>query len=254
MRVGSLFSGIGGLDLGLERAGMRIVWQCEIDSYCRQVLRKHWPYIPCYEDVHKLEYAPAVDLICGGFPCQPVSIAGKRGGKTDERWLWPEMRRIVANHRPRWVVIENVRGIATRGLAEILEDLEALGYQGTPYLTSACAFGATHKRERVFVVANPLGRGTGLETHRDRRQEWGFSNTSAPAMVRQGNDALGAEGDAPRLEFPRWSSICGWDAPTPLVRRVDDGVPQRVDRVRALGNSVVPQVAEYIGRLIMESA
>ena len=130
LTVGSLFSGIGGFDLGLERAGMRVVWQVENDAYCRKVLAKHWPDVPCYEDIHDCgaHNLEEVDVICGGFPCQPVSVAGKQLAQDDERWLWPEFARLVGELRPRHVFVENVPGILVRGLGDVLGDLAALGY------------------------------------------------------------------------------------------------------------------------------
>jgi len=142
MRFGSLFAGIGGFDLGLERAGMECVWQVEIDPYCQKVLAKHWPQVKRYDDVrecgeHNLE---TVDLICGGFPCQPHSVAGKRRGAVDDRNLWPEYRRVLAELRPRWVLGENVPGIVTTMLDEVLSDLESEGYAATTIVLPAVAF------------------------------------------------------------------------------------------------------------------
>ena len=220
---GSLFAGIGGLDLGLERAGMRCRWQVEIDEYCLRVLAKHWPDVRRYGDVrdcgaHNLE---AVDLIAGGFPCQPHSVAGKRRGKEDDRDLWPEYLRLVAELRPRWVVGENVPGIVTTMLGEVLSDLEGEGYIAVALAVPAVAFGAPHQRERVFVVA--------------------YSGGARLAVGK----AEGQGGGVCAVERSGW-----WDI-EPGVGRVADGVPGRVDRVRALGNAVVPEVAEWIGRRIL---
>ena len=159
--VGSLFSGIGGLDLGFERAGFRIAWMCEKDQFCRRVLARHWPGIPIYEDVHDVsaKSVPGVDVLIGGFPCQPVSVAGKRRGHEDERWLWPEMLRLVRELRPRWVVAENVPGLRTLGADRVIEDLEESGYAVWPLVVGADDVGAPHRRKRVFLVAhrNSLG-------------------------------------------------------------------------------------------------
>jgi DNA (cytosine-5)-methyltransferase 1 len=157
--VGSLFSGIGGFDLGLERAGMTVRWQVEKDAWCRRVLAKHWPDVPRYEKVEDVgdELEP-VDLICGGFPCQPVSVAGHQKGTSDDRWLWPEFRRIVGILRPRYVLMENVPGLftANRGHAfgEILGDLADLGYDCEWTVLSAADVGAPHLRKRVWIVAD----------------------------------------------------------------------------------------------------
>jgi len=155
---GSLFSGVGGIDLGLERSGMEVVWQCERDPFCRQVLNKNWPGVPCYDDVRDVdEKAPKVDLICGGPPCQPVSHAGRRKGAEDERWLWPEFVRVIRAVRPRWVLVENVPGLlsidAGRLFGGVLRDLAESGYDADHDCISAAALGAPHIRDRVFIVA-----------------------------------------------------------------------------------------------------
>src|ERR1051326_5450146 len=179
LTVGSLFSGIRGLDLGLEGAGMRVVWQCEADPYCRAVLRKHWPAVPCYEDVHtipcrvrrgegsgKLSWVGSerlgeiepVDILAGGFPCQPVSLAGARRGAADERWLWPEFARLIRVLRPRYALMENVPGLLVGGgMAEVLGDLAACGYDAEWDCVAAAHVGAPHLRYRIFIVAYANG-------------------------------------------------------------------------------------------------
>ena len=169
LTIGSLFSGIGGLDLGLERAGMRVLWQVENNAYCNRVLEQHWPAVARYGDVrdvgrHNLE---PVDLICGGFPCQPHSLAGKRKGKEDERNLWPEYLRIVDELRPTWVLGENVPGIRTTILDDILDDLEGLGYATRTFDIPACAVGAPHLRHRFFIVAHAQHKRPSLAGRRD---------------------------------------------------------------------------------------
>ena len=155
MKVGSLFSGIGGLDLGFERAGFDIAWMCEKDLFCRSVLAHHWPGIPIYEDVHDLssESVPGVDVLIGGFPCQPFSVAGKQRGHEDERYLWPEAMRLVRELRPDWCCFENVPGIRAIGADRVCEDLESEGYSVWPLVVGADDVGAPHKRKRVFFVA-----------------------------------------------------------------------------------------------------
>jgi len=155
--VGSLFSGIGGFDLGLERAGFEIRWQVEIDPYCLRVLERHWPDVKRYGDIrevdpHELE---RVTLLAGGFPCQPVSVAGKRLGQDDPRWLWPEFARFVRALRPSFVLVENVPGLLIRGMGDVLGDLAACGYDAEWQVLPDGAFGAPHLRERVFLVAYP---------------------------------------------------------------------------------------------------
>ena len=157
MNVLDLFSGIGGFSLGLERAGMRTEAFCELDPYCRRVLAKHWPGVPIHDDIRQLDgsqYTGTVDVVCGGYPCQPFSTAGKQQGDADPRHLWPEMRRIIRECRPRWVVAENVRGHVRLGFDTVAAQLEDDGFTVWPVLVPACAVGAPHKRERLWIVAN----------------------------------------------------------------------------------------------------
>jgi len=213
---------------------MSVKWQVEIDPYCRKVLAKHWPDVECFEDVREVgahNLAP-VDLICGGFPCQPVSCAGQRKGTDDERWLWPEFYRLICELRPRWVLGENVPGLlsidAGRVFGGILRDLASCGYDAEWDCIPAAAVGAPHRRDRVFVVAN--------------------------ATLQPGDTSDGQGGRAGRFAFGGCNSFDGCAWPTePDVGRVADGVPARVDRLKGLGNAVVPQVAEWLGRRIVEA-
>ena len=278
MKVGSLFSGIGGLELGLERAGMEVVWQVEVEEWCRRVLARHFPNAVRYGDVrtchgghvadaecgglqaHGAEHelrstgeevavsgryclAP-VDLICGGFPCQPVSHAGKRRGASDERWLWPEFRRIVCEVRPRWVVVENVPVLLSiesgRLFGGILADLAALGFDVEWDCIGAADLGAPHLRKRVFIVAHAQDDGQ----PRSWRTRAGWARpTDSGEWSTQCRLGIAAHGLRGGLDCGGWE--CG-------VPRVAKGQKDRVARLRGLGNAVVPQVAEYIGRLIME--
>lgn len=156
MTFGSLFAGIGGMDLGLDRAGMVCRWQVEIDPFCRTILEKHWPGVPKYGDIRQLSGSEleTVDLICGGYPCQPFSQAGKRGGAEDPRHLWPEFARLLRILGPRWVLLENVSGHLSLGFGEVLRDLAGLGYDAEWTCLRASDFGASHLRKRVFVVAH----------------------------------------------------------------------------------------------------
>jgi DNA (cytosine-5)-methyltransferase 1 len=236
VNVLSLFSGIGGLDLGLQRAGMTIAGQVEIDPWCRSILARHWPEVPRHDDVRTCAEwwggRPVPDLVAGGFPCQPSSQAGRRLAQADPRWLWPLMASTVARLRPQWVVIENVPGLRTRGLADVVRDLRRLGYLAAPGTISACEMGAPHPRKRLFILAHAEGTRC-----RARRRERGDADPLARARQ-----------DRPRPDRRSW-----W-ADEPRVGRVVYGLPDRVDRIRGLGNAVVPQVAEHIGRLIMEAA
>lgn len=226
MRVGSLFSGIGGMDLGLEQAGMRIVRQSEIDPYARAVLRKQWPHAKLYGDLcnlgkHNLE---PVDLICGGFPCQDISNAGNRRGiEGPHSGLWKEFARIIKELKPPWALIENVSALRSRGLEVVLQDLSASGYDAEWDCIPAAAVGAPHQRDRLFILAYPVrSRFQGAYGPEGRE----YLRPIAPALRRQ------------------------WDT-EPLLDRVANGIPKRVDRLRCLGNAVVPQVAETVGRMIM---
>lgn len=153
--IGSLFSGIGGLELGLERAtGARTIWQVEADPFCLRVLKRHWPHATRYDDVCTASALPFVDVMCGGFPCQDISVAGRGAGIDGTRsGLWREFARLVGEVRPRVVVVENVAALASRGLARVLRDLAALGYVGSWEVVSAASVGAPHLRRRLFVVA-----------------------------------------------------------------------------------------------------
>ncbi|MFD9734303.1 DNA cytosine methyltransferase [Umezawaea sp. NPDC059074] len=228
VNVVELFAGIGGLGLGLERAGMTVVGQVEINPFCQQVLAQHWPEAPRHDDVRTAttwwhsQPRPAVDLVAGGFPCQPASEAGPRLGTSDPRWLWPAMADVVADLRPRWVLWENVPGLLTRGLDIVHADLVRLGYRHRVGWASACAVAAPHARKRLFGVAH---------TDTPRRTEG--------SGLRQAR--------TPPVRTRRWPA-------EPDVGRVAHGLPDRVDRVAALGNAVVPHLAEHLGHLITATA
>jgi DNA (cytosine-5)-methyltransferase 1 len=339
---GSLFAGIGGIDLGLERAGWTGRWQVEWDEWCQRVLAKHWPDVPRVGDIRDAHavswhegravahpddghgdeigsvraggYRPEcsgclepVDLIAGGFPCQPFSNAGKRLGKEDDRWLWPEFARVIGELRPRYVLVENVPGLLAGhgGMGAVLGDLAALGYDAEWDSIPASAVGAPHLRYRVWIVAyarnggrppveyagsgsstdrggqgdlvevgtvgtlayaRGLGRGretalgppglagvrqgqAGAQPHgagagaRDVPDPFGKRGRGGPAWIEDAEDA-GQRPEGPRVGY--------WYV-EPDVGRVAHGVSARVDRLRGLGNAVVPQVVEAIGRRILES-
>lgn len=175
MKVGSLFTGIGGFDLGLERAGMEIVWQVEIDKFCNKVLEKHWPNVKRYGDIKNVgrEFEP-VDLICGGPPCQPASCAGKRRGTEDDRWLWDETLRVTSIIKPKWCLFENPTGILSlQGgvpFENVLLKLESQGYAVQTFIIPACALNAPHRRDRVWIVACNA-TGNGLDRGTDHKRE-----------------------------------------------------------------------------------
>ncbi len=236
LTVGSLFAGIGGFDLGFERAGFTIRWQVEIDPWARAVLAKHWPTVPKYPDVrevgaHSLE---PVAVLCGGFHCQDISLAGKGAGIEGQRsGLWAEYARLIGELRPRYVVVENVAALRTRGLDRVLGDLAACGYDAEWDCIPAAAVGAPHRRDRLWLVAYPHQQRTQVPPGRGH----------AAVQVFGGGDAAGSLGD--------WSD---WWAAEPNVGRVVDGLPQRVDRLRGLGNAIVPQIAKWIARRILTHA
>lgn len=237
LTYGSLFAGIGGMDLGLDRAGMTCRWQVELDPYCRRVLAKHWPDVPKYEDVRDVGASnlEPVDVIAGGFPCQDISYAGDGAGIDGARsGLWFEYARIIRELRPRVVLVENVPALLTRGLDRVLGDLATIGYDAEWDCIPAAFIGANHLRDRIFVVAYSERRGL------ERLQDTGGARACWPHSAEQLEGLLEMEG---RLAVPAGSS-----------GGVHDGLPDRVDRLRGLGNAVAPPVAEYLGRLILEHA
>lgn len=333
LTVGSLFAGIGGFDLGFERAGFEIKWQVEIDPFCRAVLAKHWPQVRRYEDVrtthvadadrqrrqqvsgrthgdetpyegrassHDLESAgdgegrgaglrapcagclPAVDVLCGGFPCQPHSLAGRRAASADERDLWPEFARLIRELRPRWVVAENVPGLLSsesgRFFGTVLGDLAACGYDAEWDCLPASAFGAPHRRDRVWLVAYPSERRQSIlrkssgscgqpqcrrEDVADTDESRSQGRLSAGVCECASEWSIGPSGASARIFTDSNGSSLGWPAESrgechqwesePLVGRVAHGIPARVHRLRGLGNAIVPQIAQWIAERIKEA-
>ena len=263
MKVLDLFSGIGGFSLGLERAGMKTVAFCEIEPFCRRVLAKHWPGVPIYDDVRTLTAQRlaadgiSVDVICGGFPCQDISTAGNGAGLAGERsGLWREYARLIGEVRPRFVFVENVAALLARGLGDVLGDLAALGYDAEWHCIPAAAIGAPHRRDRVWIVAH---------TPRQRcEKEGGLRRYQSTQWVAGGGETV-PDPDGEGVERQRDlssrigaelanASNGGWWSVEPDVGRVAHGIPDRVDRTSALGNAVVPQIPELIGRAIMSAA
>ncbi len=230
LTVLDLFSGIGGFSLGLERTGgFKTIGFVEIDPYCRAVLKKHWPEARLHPDIKTFQGSPT-DVVTGGFPCQPFSKAGKRLGQADDRALWAEMFRIVRLHSPTWVIGENVDGIVSMGLDEVLSDLDRAGYSCRAFVIPACAVGADHQRNRVWIVA-----------HADRsRSQERFLHSGASSEARC--DVYGKD-----------SALDSWRTSEPPLVRAFHGIPRRVDRIRALGNAIVPQIAEMIGHAILNA-
>ena len=363
MRVLDLFSGIGGFSLGLEWAGMETVAFCEQDEYCKKVLRRHWPDVPIHNDIKELngnEYRGSVELVCGGFPCQPYSVAGERRGKEDDRALWKEMYRVIREVQPAWVFGENVTGIISMELDNVLLDLEDAGYATQAFVLPACALDARHRRDRVFILAHKKGRGAVEYTPEFGLEEHGHSESGQP--VEGGEDvahpssksgrggavhtrsedkgrktrAAGGKSVLPRSEVAQpdhaesggtsmadshdkrqlqseggQQKVGGWFSdsrkeeseavadpnksgvqgrskqgvdgevraqpndqhterlsrsrvrvsnprrkaewkPEPDVGRVAHGIPNRVDRLKGLGNAVLPQIIQELGEVILD--
>lgn len=249
--LGSLFSGIGGFDLGFERAGFEVKWQVEIDDFAAKVLEKHWPTVQRFRDVrhvHACRVCQAgwdacggclatVDVLCGGFPCQDISYAGDGAGITGERsGLWSEMARLVGELRPRYVVVENVAALLDRGAGRVLGDLAERGYDAE-WRSFPTGRGMGHNRERVFIVAHAMRERLPIWSHADQdgADEARFFTRERFAGVLAGVDPV-----------QRW-------ADRPLLGGGIHGIPNRMDRIRALGNSIVPDVAERIARRILEA-
>lgn len=263
-----LFSGIGGFALAARWAGIETVGFCEIEEYPRKVLEKNFPGVPIHHDIKELdgnEYA-GIDIITGGYPCQPFSTAGKRKGQEDDRHLWPEMLRVITQSRPAWVIAENVTGHVTMGLDSVLTDLESEGYASRAVVIPAIAVDAKHRRDRVWVL------GSNPERLRSPQQEREYERAKKCNGSGENELAAGAfVGDTKGIgwnEKQTENSSCGgarlqesagrhggssgggvW-IPEPSVGRVVNGIPHRVDRIRGLGNAIVPQVAYQIMKAI----
>ena len=240
LKVLDLFSGIGGFSLGLERTGgFETVAFCEIEPFCRSILKKNWPDIPIFEDVTKLDAEQLktngikVDVICGGFPCQDISSAGKGAGLNGTRsGLWYEFHRLIKEIKPQYAIIENVSVLRSRGLDEILRSLAEIGYDAEWHCITAHAVGAPHQRDRIWIVAYPASqRVQGLRPS-GQQKSYSYVQKAISMCLCEG---IGAS---------------HWEV-EPDVGRVVDGFPKRVDRVKALGNAVVPQIPEIIGHAIL---
>ena len=280
----SLFSGIGGLDLAAEWAGFTTVGQCEFADYPTKVLEKHWPDVPRWRDVRTLTKESfyertglrTVDVISGGFPCQPFSVAGKQKGKGDDRYLWPEMLRVITELRPRCVVGENVPGIIKIAAGQVVKDLERAGYHVVVFNFEAAAVGAWHRRSRVFFVGiadvadtddsrlhdsirkeNQFDCGRENDICKQSGGAWRLIQSAgarACADERLVDNALrsGCAGIARWGQSQEFADGRCWAA-EPDVGRVAHRIPHRVDRLKCLGNAVVPQQAYPIFRALRET-
>lgn len=291
MNVLDLFSGIGGFSLGLERTGMKTIGFCEIDEDCQKILQKHWPDVPIYTNIKELDgnrFKGKVDLITGGYPCQPFSISGKRKGNLDERHLWPEMLRVIKECRPSWVISENVRGHLSLGFESVAMSLEAEGFKVWPFTIPACAFAAPHERERLWIVAysdrnnkwsNASRYGIQEEseilqqTNRETR-----TDNSKPLCGNESSERIGTSGILANINSSFSSGLSSRKEKTfsefringkdervyrnnwqvePTILRVVNGLSRGLDklrrnRIKMLGNSVLPQIPEMIGLAILK--
>ena len=228
-----LFSGIGGFAPAAKWNGFRTLAFCDCEPYAQAVLRKHWPDVHVHGDIRQVRgdlYA-GVTLLTGGFPCQPFSVAGKQRGKDDNRYLWPEMRRVIRESRPAWIIGENVAGIVNLALDTVCADLEAEGYEVEPIIIPACAVDAPHRRDRVWILANSVNKGL-------QRTELCEAFGKSAGASRSASECFGIEGSC-------WPT-------EPNVGRVANGIPNRSHRLKGLGNAIVPQVASEIIRCIRE--
>ena len=266
LKILDLFSGIGGFSLGLESTGhFETAAFCEIEPYCQKVLKKHWPDVPIFDDIRQLKGTDigTIDIITGGYPCQPFSVAGKQKAEQDPRHLWPEYFRLIKELRPTWVIGENVSGHIKLGLDSVLEDLASEGYSTRTFSISASSIGANHKRERVWTVANSSSianamRGIDNSLSKESRS-WSYyegrgrgnaNGISHPST----NERLDSEDVADTNSKRQQELECeSWWESEPRVGRVAHGIPKRVDRLKTLGNAVIPHIPYYIGQAIVES-
>ena len=266
-----LFSGIGGFALAARWMGWETVQFVEIDGFCQKVLNKNFPNVPIHGDIKTFDgtrYRGAVDILTGGFPCQPFSVAGKRRGKQDDRFLWPEMFRIIGEIKPRWIVGENVTGILGLALDQVLIEMEDQGYRTELFVIPACAVNAPHRRDRIWILSYP-------ESNGDKRISGSMARSPGPAQKqddglqlnrqgKNGNNAtnthskrLSERQDETRKPGPERNGYQGkiasvpdgWITEPPICG-ADDGIPNRVDRIKSLGNAIVPQVAFEIFKAI----
>ena len=316
LNVLDLFSGIGGFSLGLEATGgFETKAFCELDKYCKSVLKKHWPDTRQYDDIKELTYdklrsdgIDTIDIITGGYPCQPFSVAGKQKGTEDKRHLWPEYFRLVKECRPTWVIGENVSGHIKLGLDQVIEDLESEGYATRTFSISASSIGANHQRERIWIIANANNDGPHTEKRDEtkqssNRQKDGIpigngnsTNANSNGLLKddsnirpQSTESIGKDSGSIRKDIPREQHMANANSGSeetlnqervlgeqntegeterypdgslqvhgqwnfePNVGRVADGIPSRVDRLKSLGNSLVPQIPYYIGQTILRT-
>jgi DNA (cytosine-5)-methyltransferase 1 len=314
-----LFSGIGGFSLGLEEAGLvETIAFCDYEPYCQKILKKHWPKVPIYNNIKELNYETLkqdgikdIDIITGGYPCQPFSVAGKQRAEKDPRHLWPEMFRLIKECRPTWVIGENVSGHIKLGLDTVISDLESEGYSTRTFNIPASGVGALHQRQRIWIISHTNEHGSHQEKRneteqssdwekdrvsirngsstitdpncKDVHQQQGNIRSSSNKFIKEdfggvrkilsstedvahtnseGTQKLGQHNEMGSRVFENSSKSYtssnkigkeNWWGFEPRVGRVVDGIPDRVDRIKCLGNSVVPQIPYLIGLSILQA-
>ena len=266
-----LFSGIGGFSLAAQWAGIETVAFCEIDPFCQKVLVKNFPSIPIFEDIKELKRSDIkyeIDIITGGFPCQPFSVAGNKKGTKDDRDLWPQMFRVIQEFKPTWVIGENVANFVNMAFQRTKTDLESEGYEVQPFIIPACGVNAPHRRDRVWIVGytdNPRNRTPEYDADKNRAeikqeqedksqlefsgsdQTMVYTNDKGFQRFQQSNPDTVQSGQKSRFPFSGFTYDYKLGLPNiPKNLRVDDGVSNRVDRIKGLGNAIVPQVAYQI--------
>ncbi|MGU3355409.1 DNA cytosine methyltransferase [Bacillus sp. M5A3_1b] len=238
MKMLDLFSGIGGISLAADWAGIETAAFCEIEPFNQKILNRHWPTVPIFPDIRTLTKQSleesgvdvgTISIVAGGYPCQPFSVAGDRKGEEDDRHLWPEVFRLLQEIRPTWFIGENVAGHVTLGLDNVLTDLESIGYTSQPFVVPACAIGAPHRRDRVFIISffpdsNSIGYKGPQQLRKDVSEVEKWRTSSFGTTSKLFDD----------IDWEKRAFQSGF-----LGR--DDGIPNRVDRIRSLGNAVVPQ-------------
>ena len=280
LKILDLCSGIGGFSLGLEATGgFETIAFCEFDPFCQKVLNKHWPEVPIYNDLKEISKdeetirnIPEHDLICGGIPCQPFSLAGKQKGKEDDRHLWPFMFKIIEQKKPTWVIVENVGGFVNVALDDVCLDLEAEGYATQSFIIPACGVEAPHRRDRIWIIGkrdvadtndtrDRASKGEVDENReevierREEQSQFELSRSSEDVADTNSKRRRGRKTRGQNAEDVRQSSrrafTRNWDV-EPRVGRVANGIPNRVDRLKSLGNAIVPQIIYHIGLAILK--
>ena len=246
LKVLDLFSGIGGFSLGLERTGgFRTIAFCEIEKFPRKILKKHWPDVPIFKDVRRLhatDLPETIDVVCAGYPCQPFSQMGKRKGEEDRRHLCPAALRLIRECSPSWVICENVTGHITMGLDEVLSDLEGENYTCWTFIIPACAVNAPHRRDRVWIIAN-----NDSFVRKTVKIKTKLNSENILQKPEQWEQLFFHNHRNNNIEFRKEDE--------PMLCRDDDGVPGELDenRLKALGNAVIPQIPGIIGKAILKS-